>query len=109
MTPIKLTEIKEPRFQIELPDGTVREYDPWEMTAKLADAEKASVDIEQSFDLTRSAFGFPVAADVAAAKASGAPVPFTLTRHQTVAVKAALGEFLKELDVSKKLSALSPA
>lgn len=115
MAPIKLSAIKDPVFEVELPDGTVRKYDPWELSAKLAKADESATDMEDAFERTRQVFGLPTGKEVEEARqrnaeprAADAPAPvepYTLSRHACVHLKAELMQFIEGLDESKKLSA----
>lgn len=103
--PFKLSAVKEPKFQLETPDGKIHEFDPWEVGEKIDGAIKLSDGAPAvSFDRVRIAFGFPSQAD---ADAAPDPKPYTPTRHACIALQAALADFVANLSEVKKLSAHS--
>lgn len=99
--PFKIKDISEPVWPVEfpegaLPNGNVREYDPWKLQQDLFDNQEAAKSGQEVYDGIRKAFGLPSESEAAE---SGA---FTFTRNQCLAASAALGEFIDSLPVSKK-------
>lgn len=93
-----------PLWTVEFPDGTQKEYDPWELQQKVYDGRSASHTMAESYDAIRKAFGLPTEDEAAT---SPDPQPFTFTRDQCVQVTTALVEYIESLPVSKKASSLS--
>jgi hypothetical protein len=99
--PFSLLEVKDPRFTVELPDKTVKSYDPWETVEKLQQVPANPNGSVFNFEEMRKAFGFPTAAE---ADTSG---EFTPSRNALIEMSAALHVFIDNLEVSKKLAGLS--
>lgn len=77
----KLKEIKDPQFQLEVAEGDVRSYDPWEVQEKIQASLKDNADI---YAAIRSAFGIP-----------------ELSRNGCLVVQDELLKFIEGLPVSK--------
>lgn len=88
---LKLSEIKEPRFEVQIGDGEVKSFDPWELSGKLEQAGKLDSSIDGQVKAVREATGIE-----------------QLTPHACMILVATLGEFVAGLDVTKKLKALNP-
>jgi hypothetical protein len=96
---MKLPPTQDPTFEVTLPDGTVRSYEPWVIADRLVETMKGVKTYRQTFDAIRRVLGFPTAAAVAG---SPAPRPFTLTAGQCVQVHQALWDFMAEIDDDRK-------
>lgn len=74
---IRLVDVADAVFSLELPGGEKRDYDVYELSAKLTAADRRitgeNLLPEQAWDLIREAFGFPAEAS----KGDG----FTLSRR----------------------------
>jgi hypothetical protein len=102
--PFSFKKLTDPIFEAEFPNGDVKKYDPWAISEKLESLSgKPSVEV---YDEIRKAFGFPTQSEVDATP-EGTDKPYTLTRHQALEIQAAVFEFIKGLDVSKKMKAMS--
>lgn len=100
MPAIKLKDITQPVFEIELHDGNVKKYDPWKLQNALAEVHGTTVgQPDAMYDGIRKTFGFPTEAE---AKESG---QYTLSCHDCLEVENALGEYVDSLPVSKKILA----
>jgi|SRR6185437_6567889 len=95
----KITSAVEPVFEVELPDGSVKKYDPWKVQQDLFDNQRTSKAGQEHYDGIRKAFGFLVESDAGEA--------FTPTRNQCLSLQAELTEFIDTLPVSKKVSSLA--
>lgn len=98
---LKLSEIKPLVFELELPDGTVRSFDPLEVGAKVQ-RELAQSDgmLDTATDIIRAALGFPTAKEVAAAQQ--APPHFTLSASQCAEIQKQLLSMIEEATAPKK-------
>ena len=101
---LKLSEIKEPKLEITFPDGQVKSFDPWELGEKIFKTQSDAANPMTDFDAVRLAMGLPTQAAVDAAPD---PKPFTLSRHMTVEIQAAIAELTAECAAVKKLKSLS--
>jgi hypothetical protein len=100
--PLKLTAITDPKYQIELPSGEVRDIDPWKFSKDVE--EYGAKDSSSTYDAIRKAAGFPTQAEIDAhVETPESPKPFTLSMHQCMEIQANILEFIDGLDVSKKL------
>jgi hypothetical protein len=103
---IKLNEITTPVLPILLPDGTLKEFDLYEVGERLhaidaTDPTTGEVDLPKLYDAVRAAFGFPAAA---AATEGGA---FTLTRAQCQTLKVTVMERIRDLPEQRRFFALA--
>ncbi len=91
---IKLAEITEPKYQIQLPDGSIKEYDPW-LTVEVM-REKNIMPMQA--DEIRAVFGFP--------KQAEADGKFTPTPTMCAEIYADLQAYIESTSAVKKLTGL---
>jgi hypothetical protein len=110
---INLNNITEPKFSVIGKDNQRTDFDPWELSEKLRvafqEAQKERTDglsNVEAADVIRKIFGYPTSQDIANT-AEGVTKPDTITVHKCLEIQVALGEYIKGLDVSKKLQSLS--
>ena len=101
---LKLADANEPKLSIELPDGSKRDLDPWEVAEKIEAGMRAAVKAEdatlhRTFDEVRKACGFPTQAEVDAAEE---PKPFTLSRNHCMKIQGAVNRFVEGFEAAKK-------
>ena len=104
---LKLNEIKDPVFEVDLGNGDVRRYDPFAIAEKMEtvkNVDGSEPNSSEGYDRIRTIFGFPTQAEYDAAPE---PKPFTPSRHQVQWLSASIGEFIANLAVSKKIQELS--
>jgi hypothetical protein len=100
---IKLTGITNPSIEIELPDGTKKVLDLWEIADKMeSEGRKAREAAQQgtfvsAWDVTRLAFGFPTEAE---AQASGA---FTPNQQMCQVLRAGHNDAVEAQPETKKI------
>ena len=94
---IKISEIRDPVFEIELPGGGLKQLDPWKVAEQL---EKVT-EGDGVYDNIRVSFGFPTEAEVASSAVE--PKPHLLSRNQCLALKVELYKFIDGMEITKKL------
>lgn len=102
--PIPLSDAAEPKLKLKFPDGTIREFDYWEIAEKIEArvrelAKDNNVTLATTFDAVRSAVGLPTQADVDAAPD---PKPATLDRASCMKVNATVNAYVEGFDAKKK-------
>ena len=106
----KLSDVKEPRFEVEFLDGHVESYDPWEVAMRVSsiDLSKDVINGEETFDLIRAAFRTPTSAERQKLLDADPAAKVTfLSMHQCMELQTAVVQFIEGLDVVKKAVGLS--
>src|ERR1700734_547752 len=92
---LKLKEIKDPQFELEITDGDCRSFDAWKVQE---DFNRYLAEFKDdpgcTYKAIRKAFGMPLNDEEG-----------TFTRNQCLVILDALTEFLESLPVSKKAPA----
>lgn len=105
--------VKDPVFKVANPDGTKREYDPFDIAKKLEALDLArkgkDTSLSMQIDDIRSIFGYPTTADIESAIAAGQSAPLTPSPNQTLALLQKFMEVFEGLEVIKKLQGLTPS
>jgi hypothetical protein len=104
-TVFKIKDHASPGWTVEFPDGTQKEYDPWDLQQKVYDGRATARTVAEGYDAIRKAFGLPTESE--AVESATYPKPFTFTKDQCVQATTALAEYIEGLPVTKKASSLS--
>jgi hypothetical protein len=80
---MKLSDIREPKFEVEISDTDRRSYDPYEVNTRLFEFDEKGV--EAKYNRVRFAFGLP-----------------DLTRHQAMVLQAELINFIESIPLARK-------
>ena len=102
---LDLSEIKDPVFEVRLPDATTRSYDPFKLGDAIDAATKDAGQLSDGdmADRVRGAMGFPNETKAAELGA------FTPSIYQVLTIIGRLKEFREGLDVIKKLGGPTPS
>lgn len=122
-TPLKISAIQNPIFKVELPNGTIESYDPFELIEKITEANAALAAPDQPYPGTLIAVAVAVPRGSEPQVALRAPLNFhevlmaefhlkqedfpgLSARNVMLSLWAAINEYVEGLEVTKKLSGL---
>lgn len=97
---IVLADLDNPKFELQLPDGSSREYELWDLIDKIQEIEKQGnlSTIKGQVKAIRELFGFPLPEDFSESRVK----PFTLSNNQAIALNKKLAEILTEKTNAEK-------